>query len=123
MKRALILQTLILELLGRSAAGISTPTNLVSRLGDGSIVIHWDQSTDPTLAGYNVYRAGAVAGPFTLQNISLLTSAGYCDLKVVNGQTNFYEVTAVDQSANLSPFSAVLAAVANPFTNTDQFLD
>jgi hypothetical protein len=107
----------------RPAAAINTPTNLVSRLGDGSIVIHWDQSTDPTLAGYNVYRGSAVAGPFTIQNTSLLTSAGFCDLKVVNGQTNFYEVTAVDIGSNQSSPAPVLAAVSNPFTNTDQFLD
>jgi hypothetical protein len=123
MKRTLIFQILILAASICPVAAINTPTNLVSRLGDLSIVLHWDQSTDPTLAGYDVYRSANSTGPFTLQNTSLLPSAGFCDLHVVNGETNYYEVTAVDTSTNASSPSAVLAAVANPFTNTDQFLD
>jgi hypothetical protein len=85
--------------------------------------LHWDQLTDATLAGYNVYRSTSSAGPFTLQNTSLLTSAGFCDLHVTDGQTNFYEVTAVDTTSNATPPTAPLAAVAGPFTSTDQFLD
>jgi hypothetical protein len=123
MKRTLIFQILILAASVCPVAAINTPTNLVSRLGDKSIVLHWDQSTDPTLAGYNVYRASSNAGPFTIQNTTLLPSAGYCDLSVTDGQTNFYRVTAVDTNSNQSAPSTVLAAVANPFTNTDQFLD
>jgi fibronectin type 3 domain-containing protein len=92
-----------------TAAAIDTPTNLVSCAGDLSIVLHWDQSTDPTLAGYNVYRSASSNGPFTVQNTSLLTSAGFCDLHVSDGQTNFYQVTAVDTSTNESPPSATLA--------------
>jgi hypothetical protein len=106
-----------------TAAAIEAPTNLVSCAGDQSIVLHWDQSTDPTLAGYNVYRSAKSTGPFAAQNTSLLTSAGFCDLHVSDGQTNFYQVTAVDTTANESPPSASLAAVANPFTNSDQLLD
>jgi hypothetical protein len=76
------------------------------------------------LAGYNVYRSTSSAGTFTVQNTSgLLTSAGFCDLLVIDGQTNYYKVTAEDIYSNQSPPSAVLAAVADPFTNTDQFLD
>jgi hypothetical protein len=123
MKRTLILQILILTAFAFHVAAINTPTNLVSRLGDLSIVLHWDQSTDRTLAGYNVYRSASSTGPFTLQNTGLLTSAGFCDLHVIDGQTNFYEVTAVTTANNESPPSIVLAAVANPFASTDQFLD
>jgi hypothetical protein len=123
MKRTLFLQIAVLAAAICPVAAINIPTNLVSRLGDKSIVLHWDQSTDPTLAGYNVYRSATDAGPFTRQNTTLLPSAGFCDLSVVDGETNFYQVTAVNTSTNESPPSAVLAAVANPFTNTDQFLD
>jgi hypothetical protein len=123
MKRTLILQIATLAACVGPAAAINTPTNLVSRLGDKSIVLHWDQSTDPTLAGYNVYRSASSAEPFTRQNTTLLPSAGFCDLFVTDGQTNFYEVTAVDTRSNESPPSTVLAAAANSFTSTDQFLD
>jgi hypothetical protein len=120
---ALRLFLLLLAATVQSVAAISTPTNLVSVTGDLSIVLHWDQSVDTTLAGYNVYRASSASGPFTLQNTSLLLSAGFCDFGVVDGQTNFYQVTAVDTNAIESPHSSTIAAVANPFTNTDQFLD
>jgi hypothetical protein len=105
------------------AAAIDVPTNLVSCAGDQSIVLHWDQSTDPTLAGYNVYRSANSNGPFTVQNTTLLPSAGFRDLHVTDGQTNFYQVTAVDMTTNESPSSATLAAIANPFASDDQFLD
>jgi hypothetical protein len=123
MKRTLIFQILMLAAFIHRAAAINTPTNLVSCAGDQSIVLHWDQSTDPALAGYNVYRSANSTGPFAVQNTSLLTSAGFCDLHVTDGQTNFYQVTAVDRASNESPRSTNLAAVANPFASGDQFLD
>jgi len=123
MKRTLIFQILIVTAVIRPAAAINTPTNLVSRLGDLSIVLHWDQSTDLALAGYNVYRSTNSAGPFAVQNTGLLTSAGFCDFQVSDGQTNFYQVTAVTTNSIESLPSATLAAVANPFTNNDQLLD
>jgi hypothetical protein len=121
--RTLLFQILILVASVRPVAAINTPTNLVSLVGDESVVLHWDQSTDPTLAGYNVYRSASSAGPFTVQNTGLLTSAGFCDLHVIDGQTNFYEITAVTTASVESPPSTVLAAVASPFASDDQLLD
>jgi hypothetical protein len=106
-----------------AAEAIDAPTNLVSCVGDKSIVLHWDPSSDPSLAGYRVYRSLDNSGPFVLLNASLLASPGYCDLSVTDGQTNFYQVTAVDTATNVSPPSTTLAAVANPFASSDQFLD
>jgi hypothetical protein len=123
MDRRRIGQILAVAATIHTAAAINAPTNLVSCAGDESIVLHWDQSTDPTLAGYNVARSSSSAGPFTVQNTNLLPSAGFCDLHLFNGQTNYYQVTAVTTSAIASAPSATLAAVANPFTNNDQFLD
>jgi len=121
--RRRILSILTLAAAIHTAAAINTPTNLVSATGDKSIVLHWDPVLDPTLAGYDVYRSSSISGPFTLQNGALLTSPGFCDLLVTDGQTNFYQVMAVDTSANKSAPSTTLAAVANPFANDDQFLD
>lgn len=123
MNRNLTLISLVLAASILQAGAVSTPTNVVSREGDLSITIHWDQSTDPTLAGYNVYRASSLSGAFTVQNSGLLTSAGFCDLHVTDGQTNYYEVTAVSINSNESAPSPALAAVANPFASTNQFLD
>jgi len=122
MNRTLLVSSLLVAVCF-SAGAINTPTNLVAIAGDQSIVLHWDRSMDPALGGYNVYRASSAAGPFALQNTTPLTSAGFADLRVTDGQTNYYQVTAVTTNAVASPASAIIASVAAPFTNTDQLLD
>src|SRR5258707_242277 len=63
-----------------SAYAIDPPTNVVTRAGDQSIVLHWDKNSEPDLAGYRAYRSTTSSGgPFTLQTPSLLTSPGYSD--------------------------------------------
>jgi hypothetical protein len=106
----------------QTAAAVAPPTNLVSCTGDMSIVLHWDPVSDPSLSGYNVYRSLNRTAPFVLLNASVLPSPGYCDLQVSDGETNLYEVTAVDSISGESVRSASLAAAANPFTNSDQLL-
>lgn len=108
----------------RMAVAIQSPNGLVSRIGDQSLVLHWDRNSDAGLAGYRVYRASSSAGPFALQNSTLLTWPGFCDpTNVVNGQTNFYYVTAVDTNSVESLPSLTLALVAEPFATDDQFLE
>jgi hypothetical protein len=105
---------------------IQAPTGPVIIAGDQSVVLHWYPNTDLNLAGYRVYRSTtAIGGPFTLVTPSLLTTPGYCDVSVnvINGHTNFYQVTAVDTASNESPPSTALAVVPNLFASTDQFLD
>ena len=126
MKRTLILQILLLPAAFQIGLAIQAPTGLVSRTGDQSIVLHWDRNTEANLAGYRVYRSTTGAGgPFSLQNPSLLTAPGFCDLtsKVINGQTNFYYVTAVDTSSQESLPSATLGALPHPFASDDEFLE
>src|SRR5206468_11640 len=106
-----------------SALAINPPTGLVSRAGDLSIVLHWDRNVEANLAGYRVYRASSNGGSFVLQNSSLLTAPGYCDLNVSNGQPNFYQVTALTTSSQESLPSSTLAALAHPFASDDEFLD
>ncbi len=127
MKRSLIFEILLPLAVFQTVLGISPPTGLVNRTGDRSIVLHWDRNTDATLAGYRVYRSTTGAGgAFSLLNSSsLLTSPGYCDLSssVINGQTNFYYVTAVDTSSQESLPSTTLAALPHLFASDDEFLD
>lgn len=126
MKRNLILQVLLLPAAFQIGLAIQAPTALVSRTGDQSIVLHWDRNTEATLAGYRVYRSTTGAGgPFSLQNSSLLTAPGFCDItsKVINGQTNFYYTTAVDTSSQESLPSATLGALPHLFASDDEFLD
>jgi hypothetical protein len=109
------------------AAGIEAPTGLVGLAGDQSIILHWEQNTNPTVAGYRVYRSTAgVSGPFSLVNSNLVTSTGFCDLssQVINGQKNFYFVTTVSTNFQESSASAgVVGATPHPFVSDDEFLD
>jgi hypothetical protein len=126
MKRTLSLQILLLAAASHFAFAIQAPTGVIGIAGDLSVVLHWDRNTDAGLAGYRVYRSTTGAGgPFSLQNTSLLIAPGFCDLtsKVINGQTNFYYVTAVDTNPQESPPSATVAAVPHLFANDDEFLD
>ena len=126
MKRTLIFQSLLLLAASQLARAIQAPSGLVSLAGDQSIVLHWDWNTEANLAGYRVYRSTTGdGGPFSLQNSSLLTAPGFCDLgsKVINGQTNSYYVTAVDTSSQESLPSAIRDALPHPFASDDEFLD
>jgi hypothetical protein len=55
----------------------------------------------------------------------LITSPGFCNPSnsVINGQTNFYRVTALTTTAEESLPSVTLATVPRPFANDDEFLD
>src|ERR1043166_7248978 len=112
------------------AAGVQTsfaipaPTGVVSRTGDQSVILHWDPNSEANLAGYRVYRSTNSLGPFALQTSSLLTSRGFCDLLgIKNGQTYYYQLTAVTTTSQESAPSATLAALPHLFASTDEFLD
>src|SRR5258707_2255699 len=124
MKSSLLSPILFLATAVQTAFAIQAPTGLVSRTGDKSIVLHWDPNSEANLAGYFVYRSLTNGGPFVLLNSNVL-SPGYCDLdlKVVNGKTNVYQVTAVTTNSQESPPSVTLAAVPHPFASDDDFLE
>jgi hypothetical protein len=69
-------------------------------------VLTWGASSSSNVAGYNVYRATAAAGPFTRLNTSLVTTLTFTDSTSQPGQTYFYTATAVDSSGNESAQSA-----------------
>ncbi len=109
-----------------NASAAEPPANLISRVGDRSVVLHWDWGTDPAVNGYNVYRAESETAPFVLLNSAgLVTGPGYCDVStgVVNGRTNLYRVTSVEAGPKESQPSAVLAAASFRFADDDAFLE
>lgn len=113
----------VLDQLSGPASGIAPPSGLVIQSGDQSVILHWDPNSGTNLAGYNVYRSPGSAGPFVLQNSNLLMSLGFCDLNVSNGQTYYYEVTAVTTNSQESLPSGVVTTIPNSFTNEGAFLD
>jgi hypothetical protein len=122
MKRTLIFQILFLAATFHTAVAIEAPTGLVILSGDKSVVLHWDRNAEANLSGYRLYRS-ITNGPFVL--LTNLPAPGYCDLdlKVINGQTNWYQVTALTTTPQESLPSPTLAAVPHPFADDNEFLD
>src|SRR5215467_12204042 len=101
MRRVLIFHSICL-LTALACGAAPTPMGLVSRMGDKSVVLHWDNTLEPGVTGYNIYCSLSIGGPFVLLNTKgPLTTAGYCHLGegVINGQTNFYRVTAITRNS------------------------
>jgi hypothetical protein len=123
MKWILFLSLFSLALSLQPASAIQSPTGLVSRAGDSTLVLHWDRNSDPDLSGYRVYRSLTNTGPFTLVTPTLLTSPGFAETSVLNGQTYYYYATAVSTTSQESTPSVVLPVTPHPFANDDAFLD
>jgi hypothetical protein len=120
-----ILPIILLTAAPYLAFAINPPTNVVSSAGDQSLILHWDRNSESILAGYRLYRS-LTNGPFTLLNSTgLLTAPAYCDLdtKVINGQTNAYQITAVTTTSQESLRSATVSAIPHIFVSDDDFLD
>jgi hypothetical protein len=126
MRRTLICRLIFLAGLACNSSAVQAPVGLVSRAGDQSIILHWDPSVEPDIAGYKVYRSRSQGSRFELLNSgALVTSPGYCDLsaEVINGQTNYYYVTAFNSTSGESSPSAVLAVSPHAFAKDDEFLE
>lgn len=123
MKRILRLSVLLAAITFGVKAQPVAPTNLVLFSGHLSGILHWDPDSSPNVSGYNVYRSISSEGPFTLLSSSLVTTLGYCDLAVSDGQTYYYQVTAVDASSQTSAPSATVSTTPAPFASDDAFLD
>ncbi len=70
-----------------------------------SVTLSWSASTSPNIAGYNVLRASASAGPYQVMNTSLVTTTSYADTSVQAGLTYYYVATAVNKSNSQSAYS------------------
>jgi hypothetical protein len=122
-ERNLALAALLWAIAFNAVAQPSTPTNVVIFSGDQSAILHWDADSSPNVTGYNVSRSVNPTGPFTQLNTGLLTALGYCDLKVSDGVTYYYEVTAVNASSQTSPPTATVSTVPEPFASDNAFMD
>ena len=122
MSRTLVFYSLLLAFAAQNLFAINPPTGLVKRSGDLSVVLHWDRNSETNLAGYRVYRSLNSGGPFVAQG-STLNSPGFCDVAVNNGQTYYYQVTALNTGSQESSPSVTIAAVPLAFANDDEFLE
>lgn len=78
-----------------------------------SVTLTWVAPATGTVTSYNVKRASAAAGPFTA--VGTATSPTFVDTaNLTEGQTYFYEVTAVNSAGESAPSGEVTAII--PFS-------
>ncbi|MBP1654751.1 MAG: hypothetical protein H6Q28_1307 [Bacteroidetes bacterium] len=100
----------------------SAPRSPLARVGDRSVLLHWEWNPEADLLGYNVYREEGSSGSFTLLNASPQTLSGYADLMTVNGTRYRYVIKALDAQFNESPPSDTVEAVPAAFASDNEFL-
>jgi hypothetical protein len=71
------------------------PTGLGATVTSTGINLDWNDSPEPDLAGYVVYRSTAEAGPYQRLTASPISGSAYQDLTAPRG-TSHYRVAAVD---------------------------
>jgi hypothetical protein len=97
---------------GLDTAPPPAPSGLTAERSGDNVHLRWEPSTAPDLAGYSVYRATRVGGPFTKLNLELLTTTEYLDDTLPPEATSlWYQVTATNISGNESARSASVNVV------------
>ena len=87
----------------------SAPTGLVATANAVYVKLNWTASTATDLAGYNVLRADASGGPYSLVARGL-TTPSFTDISANQARPYYYVVQAADRSLNRSANSAQVSA-------------
>jgi hypothetical protein len=85
-----------------TGTGVAAPVHTVS--------LSWIASTSPDIIGYNIYRRTGTTGSYAQINPVLNASTEYTDASVADGQTYYYETTAVNSSNEESARSTAAQA-------------
>ncbi|MCX7973852.1 MAG: lipoprotein [Candidatus Aminicenantes bacterium] len=78
------------------------PTGVIALTGEDRIVLSWEPSLAPDLAGYLIRRRSEESKDFELLTPKPILSTNYEDLKVEKGKSYYYAITACDQAGNES---------------------
>ncbi|MEM7394599.1 MAG: hypothetical protein AAF492_19870, partial [Verrucomicrobiota bacterium] len=81
----------------RGVPALSPPENLSATSGEFIVWLDWDDSANPALMGYNLYRSLSPSGPF-LELVTDLVTSDYTDTNVINGTDYYYVATMVTTS-------------------------
>ena len=79
-----------------------------------TVSLSWTASNSPDVVGYNVYRRTGTTGNYGQINTVLDVTTAYTDAAVADGQTYYYETTAVNSSNEESARSNSVQAVIPP---------
>jgi len=88
-----------------TGTGIAAPVHVVN--------LSWNADSSPNIVSYNIYRSSNGAnGNYVKINSGLDANTSYMDSSVTDGQTYYYETTAVnsnnEESARSTPVGAVI---------------
>lgn len=92
------------------------PSGLIAAPADELITLSWDPPPAGDLDHYELWRGDSSGGEALLADD--LTSASSIDSGLVNGQTYYYYVKAIDDLGNVSSASAEVSAVPAPQVDT-----
>jgi hypothetical protein len=108
---------------GLAYEALSAPTNFSATGGDASVSLDWDDNTETSLAGYNLYRAIFSGLSYNQLNTEPISSSNYSDTTVVNGTTYYYIVKATDSAGNESESSPEVSATPSGSTSVSAIQD
>jgi hypothetical protein len=89
-----------------TGTGVAAPVHSVS--------LSWNADNSPNVVGYNVYRRTGTSGSFSQINTALVSVTTYTDTSITDGETYYYETTAVNTDGEQSAPSAAVQAVIPP---------
>lgn len=85
------------------------PANLVASPGDAQVALDWEDNAESDLADYGVHRTtdapDVPTRTWTLIDDGVSTTSAFTDTTIVNDQSYYYRVTAVDATGNESASS------------------
>ncbi|MEM7262042.1 MAG: LamG-like jellyroll fold domain-containing protein, partial [Planctomycetota bacterium] len=87
----------------------ATPQNVTAGGLEGRVEVDWADNSEDDIAGYDVERSLTSGGPYEAVAEGLVASF-YRDSAVLNGETYYYVVTAIDDAENRSARSAEVSA-------------
>ena len=96
----------------------AAPSGLTATPGDAQVALAWTGSTAADLAGYRVYRGGAL-----ISGSTPVARASWLDTTARNGTAYAYTVTAVDSTGAESPPSATATATPTAYALKVNFSD
>ena len=89
----------------------ATPSGFTAVGSTSNITLSWSANTEPDLAGYNLYRSSSLNGTYTKLNSTPLTGLSFVDTGATVSLPSYYQLKAVDVSANQSTVPAQANAV------------
>ena len=83
-------------------------------LGPDRLRLSWTKSNSADAFRYNIYRATASGGPYTLANIDPVPHALYVNTGLNSSTAYYFRATTIDTSGNESVMSATYSGSTNP---------